>query len=798
MNLSDTPLSLNELAVLNKGLKFCISNNNVKKSLPRYSEEIERFIRTLQIKYFFLEKAETEIIKFTGNPDWSPPAHMCSSVITGYGLFLLKSIKKLLKKNKVKNNISMKEREALKTLRKNKNIIIQKADKGGCITVINAIEYKTKIETMLADTMTYTQVDNINLPQALQEVNEIFEMLQDSGYITEKQKNHLQKCSAKIPLFYALPKVHKTNIPYRPIVSQISSPAYNLNKYLDYILTTSEKTIPNLLQDTTKFLQNIKEIEKVDTETLLFTIDVTSLYTVLPHEMVINYVKEMYVETLDNWDNHTPDIRPISVGSLELIIKTILKQTFFSFNSKNYTQNFGITMGAPSSVKLANITLYKHLQKISTNFLGTTPYIQLRLIDDIFGLFKGSEAELREWLNHLNNSHNNIKFTMELSKTEIPFLDTTVYLENNILKTRLYKKPTDNKQYLHFHSEHPKHVKSAIPYAQALRYRRIIVDDQILDSELKNLLDNFISRAYPINIVTKAIDRAKGLKREDLLRYKNKNSNPWKATPCVLTFCNALIPRTGINIQKILSNSWEDVLKLDETLAKLDTPKIVFKNCTTITSLVISASYPPKHWSTRNNHSNSHRSPIHYPTPNNNHKACLPCKKPKCLTCPIIQSTNSFISTTFSELHKIKQDANCASSDIIYLVTCKKCRIQYVGETGQTLRGRFNNHRSCIKLKKDTPLSIHFNSQGHDITHLQVITIEQLSQKLKSDRLAKETFWQLLLGTIYPKGLNQFPIKEKEKFNNLTITSPTDLIIFQNLICSSQEQTLLSRNFHYP
>ena len=40
---------------------------------------------------------------------------------------------------------------------------------------------------------------------------------------------------------------------------------------------------------------------------------------------------------------------------------------------------------------------------------------------------------------------------------------------------------------------------------------------------------------------------------------------------------------------------------------------------------------------------------------------------------------------------------NCGTVNIIYLVTCRKCGIQYVGETGQSLRKRLNNHRNRLK-----------------------------------------------------------------------------------------------------
>ena len=37
------------------------------------------------------------------------------------------------------------------------------------------------------------------------------------------------------------------------------------------------------------------------------------------------------------------------------------------------------------------------------------------------------------------------------------------------------------------------------------------------------------------------------------------------------------------------------------------------------------------------------------------------------------------------------------TDNIIYLVSCKKCGVQYVSETGQTLKKRLNNHRNRLK-----------------------------------------------------------------------------------------------------
>ena len=69
----------------------------------------------------------------------------------------------------------------------------------------------------------------------------------------------------------------------------------------------------------------------------------------------------------------------------------------------------------------------------------------------------------------------------------------------------------------------------------------------------------------------------------------------------------------------------------------------------------------------------------------------------------------------------------CSSSNIIYLISCRKCGIQYVGETAQPLNKRMNNHRTAIRGKKNTILHEHFRGEGkRDIRQCVVQPIEQI------------------------------------------------------------------------
>lgn len=88
-------------------------------------------------------------------------------------------------------------------------------------------------------------------------------------------------------------------------------------------------------------------------------------------------------------------------------------------------------------------------------------------------IFKGSEAELISFRDYLNSVQANIKFSLEFSWPSMNFLDTLVPVNNGILSTSLYIKPTDKNSILHAKTFHTKSLKQSKPYSQFLRLHRI-------------------------------------------------------------------------------------------------------------------------------------------------------------------------------------------------------------------------------------------------------------------------------------------------------------------------------------
>ena len=109
---------------------------------------------------------------------------------------------------------------------------------------------------------------------------------------------------------------------------------------------------------------------------------------------------------------------------------------------------------------------------------------------------------------------------MSQSRDRIPFLDTLVILKNSgELQTTLYKKPTQVSPLLHAASFHPNSYKTGVIYSQALRYRRIISNDDDFAHDLENLQPILIKRGYNIDLSSEIFAKVSSVSRNDLLQY---------------------------------------------------------------------------------------------------------------------------------------------------------------------------------------------------------------------------------------------------------------------------------------
>ena len=136
-----------------------------------------------------------------------------------------------------------------------------------------------------------------------------------------------------------------------------------------------------------------------------------------------------------------------------------------------------------------------------------------------------------------------------------------------------------------------------------------------------------------------------------------------------------------------------------------------------------------------------------------------PCGGKRCQTCKFVPKTSFVMHGS----HKIRfeQNLNCNSINVIYLIHCSHCGRRYVGETGNSVRERFNGHKRDVRHGISTNVADHFFSLfGCDfetkcvLYPLEQIPVTGCETQDKDKRLERENYWIRKLQTYPPWGLN--------------------------------------------
>ncbi|XP_041472561.1 uncharacterized protein LOC121421826 [Lytechinus variegatus] len=247
-------------------------------------------------------------------------------------------------------------------------------------------------------------------------------------------------------------EIHKPGNPGRPILSGNGSPTENISLFVDYHIKPLVSRAPSYIHDTPEFLRKLNDIKDQIPETAIIgTLDVSSLYTNIPHDEGI----QASCEALTASGHSSP---PIS--DIKSLMSHVLTKNNFTFMDQHYLQIFGTAMGTRMAPSFACLFMTK-LEQQMLDSAPCRPWIWWRYIDDIFFIWTREEDSLHTFIDHINSFHRTIKFTSDFSQQETHFLDVTVQKKPNGITTTLYTKPTYTHQYLHSPSCHPVTAKLA-------------------------------------------------------------------------------------------------------------------------------------------------------------------------------------------------------------------------------------------------------------------------------------------------------------------------------------------------
>jgi len=753
VNLSDLILTNNDISLLNKGLSFIPTCKDI--SVFKFYDSQNKLIRNLKIKdYFSGRPSESDDQRraktsFTGPSSWTPPDHHVSQDTLDTIQKIVTGTESTLKKYKSSkpnsligsgniNNLNKAERIALNNLKRNEDIIIKPADKGGATVVMNKLAYLNEAYRQLNDSKYYLKLNAPIYKTNIVKINTVLNAMVGDSCINRKQCKYLQASeSDRSRIFYLLPKIHKPtekwphpNMPEgRPIVSDVGSESYRVCQFIDSHLRPISIKHAAYLKDSYDFVSKIRD-RTVPKQSILVTADVTALYTNMNIERTLGVARDALAA-------HSPH-KKLNEYIMNLLEIT-LKNNDFEFNGDYFLQISGTAMGKCYAPALADLYMLEFDNCACHGNFSKYVELYFRFLDDVFFVWHGTLVELNDFEIYLNSIIPGIKISFSYSQDNVNFLDTTVYkkLMNSAeatLKTKIYFKSTDTHQLLHKESYHPKHTFKGIIKSQLLRYKRLSSTFEDYNSTCKILFDALTKRNYSKSFLRK-------MKRDVWSEIHVSRVAAKKEAfdmPIVVPYSD---------IGNSLSRTWKDKIKNNK---KFDKHRLITAFCNTPnlrrslvrSSLVSNVVYNP---ASSNNATEIISS-----------KGMHKCLGIRCQACKYVIVGSNFKSSHNNRVFNINESLNCKSTNIVYLVTCRNCSLQYVGQTGRALADRCTDHRSAIRTKKDTPIAVHFNLPGHSLDDFSITAIEQLPfcpDALKF-RLMKETTWQNLLQTFYPLGIN--------------------------------------------
>ncbi|CAF0888090.1 unnamed protein product [Didymodactylos carnosus] len=319
-------------------------------------------------------------------------------------------------------NLSYEEIQAIETLLNDKSLVISKVDKGNAVVVLNKEDYLEKEYSVLEDKRVFKLLNDDPTDEREKQFIAFLLKLKNKNLITNDDYKRMRPdTGSRTPEAYFLVKIHKKDLPVRPIISSYDSYNYRTAKYLAELLSPAMKDGRSYLKDTFHFVDKIRENKNISG--IMFSLDVSSLFTSVPLDKSIELAMIKIRQYHPKWK--------IDDKNLRELFYFCTKRTNFIFDHKNYDQVNGVSMGSPLAPVMANLFM-NEIEKEIDNYGGKKPDLYLRYVDDVFAVIHGTQKDIHGLLKFRNKLDTRIKFTVEVqNQNKLSFLDVMVERLNN-------------------------------------------------------------------------------------------------------------------------------------------------------------------------------------------------------------------------------------------------------------------------------------------------------------------------------------------------------------------------------
>ena len=468
-------------------------------------------------------------------------------------------------------NLTPSEYDAFLGLASNENLIIQKADKGNTVVIVDKLSYVQKVEALLSDTSKFSKVSFNPKHKVNKELRHILDMeeaikhclddLLHRNYLSKEDYKLMKPTGSRPGVMYGLCKIHKDTTngrelpPFRPILSAIFTCTYFLAKF--FVPVLKEYTINTYtIKDSFTFAE---EVAEQNAGLYMVSFDVESLFTNIPLDETINIC-------LDRLYTRKKKVRGLLKRHFKELLTLATKSSCFLFNGVYYSQVDGVAMGSPLGPTLANLFLAYHEEKwLNDCPVQFKPQYYRRYVDDVFLMFE-SRSQVLKFLRYMNSRHRNIKFTVEEEENgSLPFLDIKITRNGDKLTTSIHRKKTFSGVYLNYHSFLPRDYKRGLISTLLYRAYTLCSDYNNIHEEISKLKMIWQKNKFPLSFIDRCV-------KKFLDKLFVKRNTPTQASDKKeVMICLLFLGKISIQVKKKLCQIFREV-------GHNIRPRIIFKS----------------------------------------------------------------------------------------------------------------------------------------------------------------------------------------------------------------------------
>ena len=487
-------------------------------------QSFDRLERDVALKVWFAgEKSDLDETKLYLKSDWHPPLPPLEidSRLSKFG----SEMKKIIFRRRGKPNLNTFQRQLLKRLEANDNILYCNSDKGlGPV----GVKLNWYIEHGLKHLTNSTNYEIVSEQQALSDVRELRRTIYEWTFkyrgckiITDGQISYIRKkmdeaMEDPFGYFYLLIKLHKTPISTRPVCSDCASLPHALGQWVDETLQPIVKAQPTYFKNSFELKQDLdKMVLSPNLRYSLFTYDAVAMYVNIPTEECISMLKAFLCDpaTYTRFKHYR-------ASALIEAITIVMKNNRMRFGDIIVRQLSGIAMGMSPAPTIANLYVAIHeasnILKYLEDELRYLRYLR-RYIDDGFGIWIHNpdptvdQANWATFQAEVNSGSLDWEFT-PLSQ-QVVFMDMTIKIVDGKIETSLYAKPMNLYLYIPPHSCHAPGVLSGLVFGNVLRIYQLCSRQKDIDKEIGLFMHRILDRGYNLQQITplfaQAIENAK-------------------------------------------------------------------------------------------------------------------------------------------------------------------------------------------------------------------------------------------------------------------------------------------------